>query len=194
MSAQPPHEVTQLLQAWQRGDKTALDRLIPIVYQELRRLAHRYMSRERAHNTLQTTVLVNEAYLRLAGVDRVNWKNRTHFFAISANVMRRILVEFARARGRHKRGGRALRVPFEDAAAIACEPDEDLVALDEALQALAAVEPRQAKVVELRFFGGMTEEETAEALQISTDTVLRDWKKAKLWLWREMTHVAGDDS
>lgn len=168
------------------GDGTALDRLIPVVYDELRRLAHCYMARERAHNTLQTTALIHEAYLRLVDAHQVDWKNRVHFFAVSANVMRRILVEFARARGRHKRGAGVRNVTFDDAAIIVPAPGEDLVALDDALEALAAIEPRQAKVVELRFFGGMTEEETAEMLGVSTDTVLRDWKKAKLWLWREM--------
>jgi RNA polymerase sigma factor (TIGR02999 family) len=186
--SQPPQEVTQPLHAWRRGDGTALDRLIPVVYDELRRLAHCYMARERARNTLQTTALIHEAWLRLVDAHQVDWKNRVHFFAISANVMRRILVEFARARGRHKRSAGARDVTFDDAAVIAPRRGEDLVALDDALQALAAIEPRQAKVVELRFFGGMTEEETAEMLRISTDTVLRDWKKAKLWLWREMKH------
>ena len=194
MIAQPPQEVTQLLHAWQRGDRTALDRLIPIVYHELRRLAHGYMARERANITLQTTALVHEAYFRLAGADRVDWKSRVHFFAISANVMRRILVEFARARGRRKRGSGVRKVALRDSAVISSEPNEDFVALDDALQALAAIEPRQAKVVGLRFFGGMTEEETAEALQVSSDTVLRDWKKAKLWLWREMTRGKETDS
>ena len=186
MISQPPQKVTQLLHAWRRGEGAALDRLVPIVYDELRRLAHCYMARERARNTLQTTALIHEAYLRLVDAHQVDWKNRVHFFAISANVMRRILVEFARARGRHKRGAGARNVTFDDVAVIAPGPGEDLVSVDEALEALAAIEPRQAKVVEMRFFGGMTEEETAEMLGVSTDTVLRDWKKAKLWLWREM--------
>jgi RNA polymerase sigma-70 factor (ECF subfamily) len=136
------------------GDGTALDRLVPIVYDELRRLAHCYMARERARNTLQTKALIHEAWLRLVDAHQVDWKKRVHFFAISANVMRRILVEFARARGRHKRGAGARNVMFDDAAVIAPGPGEDLVALDVALQALAAIEPRQAKVVELRYFGG----------------------------------------
>ena len=186
MISQPPQKVTQLLHAWRRGEGAALDRLVPIVYDELRRLAHCYMARERARNTLQTTALIHEAYLRLVDAHQVDWKNRVHFFAISSTVMRRILVEFARARGRHKRGAGARNVTFDDAAVIAPGPGEDLVSVDEALEALAAIEPRQAKVVEMRFFGGMTEEETAEMLGVSTDTVLRDWKKAKLWLWREM--------
>ena len=186
MISQPPQKVTQLLHAWRRGEGAALDRLVPIVYDELRRLAHCYMARERARNTLQTTALIHEAYLRLVDAQRVDWKNRVHFFAISANVMRRILVEFARARGRHNRGAGARNVTFDDVAVIAPGPGEDLVSVDEALEALAAIEPRQAQVVELRFFGGMTEEETAEMLGVSTDTVLRDWRKSKLWLWREM--------
>ena len=186
MISQPPQKVTQLLHAWRRGEGAALDRLVPIVYDELRRLAHCYMARERARNTLQTTALIHEAYLRLVDAHQVDWKNRVHFFAISSTVMRRILVEFARARGRHKRGAGARNVTFDDAAVIAPGPGEDLVSVDEALEALAAIEPRQAKVVEMRFFGGMTEEETAEMLGVSTDTVLRDWRKSKLWLWREM--------
>jgi RNA polymerase sigma factor (TIGR02999 family) len=168
------------------GDGTALDRLVPIVYDELRRLAHCYMARERARNTLQTTALIHEAWLRLVDAHQVDWKNRVHFFAISANVMRRILVEFARARGSKKRGGEVLKVPLDEGAVVSPQPGQDLVALDDALNRLAAVDPRKAKVVEARFFGGMTEEETAEALGISSDTVLRDWKSAKLWLWLEM--------
>jgi RNA polymerase sigma factor (TIGR02999 family) len=191
---QPPQEVTRLLQAWQRGDAVALDRLILVVYDELHRLAHCYMAREQASDTLQTTALVHEAYLRLVGAQQVEWKNRVHFFAISAGLMRRILVEFARARGRHKRGGNARKVALDEAAVISPEPGEDLIALDDALHALAAIDPRQARVVELRFFGGMTEEETADLLEISTDTVLRDWKKAKLWLWRELRHRQRNES
>jgi RNA polymerase sigma-70 factor (ECF subfamily) len=186
VTVQSPHEVTHLLQAWRRGDAAALDRLIPLVYDELHRLAHRYMAREWANDTLQTTALVHEAYLRLIDADQVEWKNRVHFFAISANLMRRILVEFARSRGSHKRGADVRKVPLDEAAILSPHPDENLLALDDALNALAAFDPRKAKVVELCFFGGMTEEETAEAMGISSDTVLRDWKSAKLWLYREM--------
>ncbi len=173
---------------WRRGDAAALDRLIPLVYDELHRLAHRYMAHEWANNTLQTTALVHEAYLRLMDANQVEWKNRVHFFAISANLMRRILVEFARSRGSQKRGGEVRKVPLNEAAILSPEPDENMLALDGALTALAEFDARKAKVVELRFFGGMTEEETAEALGISSDTVLRDWKSAKLWLYREMRH------
>jgi len=191
---QQPREVTQLLQAWRRGDAAAMDRLVPLVYDELHRLAHCYMARERADNSLQTTALVHEAYLRLVDAHQIDWQNRVHFFAISASLMRRILVEFARSRYALKRGGNVAKVTFDEAAVISPPPGEDLLRLDEALNALAAVDPRQAKVVELRFFGGLTEEETAEALQVSSDTVLRDWKKAKLWLWREMTDGKRNDS
>jgi RNA polymerase sigma factor (TIGR02999 family) len=187
-------EVTRLLQAWRRGDAAALDRLVPLVYDELHRLAHCYIVRERVDHSLQTTALVHEAYLRLVDAHQVDWKSRTHFFAISASLMRRILVEFARSRHTQKRGGEVGKVALDEAAAISPLPDGDLLRLDEALNALAAVDPRQAKVVELRFFGGLTEEETAEALQVSSDTVLRDWKKAKLWLWREMTHDRRNNS
>jgi len=165
----------------------ALDKLVPLVYDELHRLAHRYMAREWANDTLQTTALVHEAYLRLMDANEIEWKNRVHFFAISANVMRRILVEFARSRGSQKRGGDVRKVSLERAAILLPDPDEDLLALDSALTALAASDPRKAKVVELRFFGGCTEREAAEALGVSSDTVLRDWKSAKLWLYREMT-------
>jgi RNA polymerase sigma factor (TIGR02999 family) len=163
-----------------------LDELLPLVYEELRRLAHRYMAGERPDHTLQTTALVNEAYLRLIDVRQVRWENRAHFFAISAQLMRRILVEFARARGSGKRGGGVRKVSLDDALIGSPEPGQDLVALDDALTAMAAVDPRQSKVVELRFFGGLTVEETAEALHVSPQTVLRDWRLAKAWLRREM--------
>ena len=180
------HDVTRLLQAWRRGDSAALDRLVPLVYEELHRLAHCYMAREWANNTLQTTALIHEAYLRLVDANEIEWRNRVHFFAISANVMRRVLVEFARSRGTQKRGGGVRKNSLEETAILPAEPDENLVALDTALTALAAIDPRKAKVVELRFFGGFTEQEIAEALGISSDTVLRDWKSAKLWLYRDL--------
>jgi len=179
------HDVTQLLQNWCRGDQAALDKLVPLVYDELHRLAHIYMVRERPDHTLQTSALVNEAYLRLINADRVQWQDRTHFFAISANVMRRILVQFARSRGSRKRGGGA-QVEFDEALVPSPERDADLIALDEALTALAAIDPREAKVVELRFFGGMSVEETAEVLQLSGMTVKRDWNHAKAWLLQEL--------
>ena len=179
-------QVTQLLLAWGQGERAALDKLLPLVYEELRRLAHRYMAGERADHTLQTTALVNEAYLRLIDIKQVQWENRAHFFALSAQLMRRILVEFARARGSGKRGGGVQKVSLDEALIGSPEPGQDLVALDDALTAMAAVDPRQSKVVELRFFGGLTVEETAEALHVSTQTVLRDWRLAKAWLRREM--------
>jgi RNA polymerase sigma-70 factor (ECF subfamily) len=178
--------VTELLQAWSRGDATALDRLVPLVYQELRRLAHRYLRRERADHTLQTTALVNEAYLRLVDSRRVRWQDRAHFLAVSAQLMRRILVDFARGRNYQKRGGGWQRVPVDEALGIGHTADVDLVALDDALETLAAIDSRKSRVVELRFFGGLTAEETAEVLKVSADTVLRDWQFAKSWLAREL--------
>jgi RNA polymerase sigma factor (TIGR02999 family) len=178
--------VTQLLQNWCRGDQTALDKLVPLVYDELHRLAHIYVVRERPGHTLQTSALVNEAYLRLINADRVQWQDRNHFFAISANVMRRILVQFARSRGSRKRGGGAGQVELDEALIPSPERDADLIALDDALTALAAIDPREAKVVELRFFGGMSVEETAEVLQLSGMTVKRDWNHARAWLLQEL--------
>lgn len=188
MSGNHPQEVTQLLHAWRQGDAGALDKLMPLVYAELHRLAHIYMSRERSGRTLQTTAVVNEAYLRLLDAQQVDWKDRTHFFAISSNLMRRILVEFARARGRHKRGGDARKVDFDEALVLSPKRGADLVALDDALNELAAMDERKAKVIELRFFGGLSVEETADMLQVSVDTVMRDWRLAKVWLWRHMKH------
>jgi RNA polymerase sigma factor (TIGR02999 family) len=178
-----------LLKNWRDGDQAALDRLIPLVERELHRLAHRYMVRERVGVTLQTTALVNEAYLRLIDVHEVDWKDRVHFFFISANLMRRILVEFARARGSKKRGGQACKVQFDDALIPSRGRDADLVGVDEALEQLASFDARAAKVVELRFFGGLSVEETAEALGISDKTVMRDWQLAKVWLLRELKKV-----
>jgi RNA polymerase sigma factor (TIGR02999 family) len=188
MSERSPNEVTQLLQAWSRGDETALDRLMPLVYDELRRLAHHYMTRENAGHILQTTALVNEAYLRLIDANTVNWQDRAHFFAISAKLMRRILVQFARSRNSQKRGGGLSHVSLDKAALVSSEQDADLIELDEALTSLAAIDQRKAKVVELRFFGGLNLEETGEVLGVSPDTVWRDWDLAKSWLYREMRH------
>ncbi|MGH9941887.1 MAG: sigma-70 family RNA polymerase sigma factor [Pyrinomonadaceae bacterium] len=188
-----PHEVTQLLLAWNQGDEAALDKLIPLVSEELRRLARHYMSGERAGHLLQTTALVNEAYLRLVDSSRVRWQNRAHFFAVSAQLMRRILVDLARSRQRLKRGGEALQVSLAEAMIVPQERGTDLVALDEALGALAVLDERKAQVVELRFFGGLSVEETAEALQVSADTVMRDWKTAKVWLLRELSNVTPGD-
>jgi RNA polymerase sigma factor (TIGR02999 family) len=182
--AQP--DVTALLLAWSEGDSSALDQLAPLVYQELRRLARHYMGQERPGHTLQATALVNEAYLRLVDLNRMRWQNRAHFFAVSAQMMRRILVEFARHRHRDKRGGDAPRVSLDEALEVSAEKGTDLVALDDALCTLAAMDPRLGQVVELRFFGGLSVEETAEVLKVSAETVMRDWKTAKAWLLREM--------
>ncbi len=188
MSADP----TALLLAWGQGDQGALNQLIPHVHQELRRLAHRYMARERTGHTLQTTALVDEAYLRLVDCRRVCWQDRAHFFAVSANLMRRILVHYARLRRFQKRGGGARPVAFKED--LDCSPQRraDLVALDDSLGALAAIDLRKSKVVELKFFGGLKTEEIAEVLQVSPQTVLRDWKLAKSWLVREMKKGIGD--
>lgn len=186
MSQPTTQEITRLLLAWSAGDKSALDELMPIVYAELRRLARGFMRRQPSDHTLQTTALVNEAYLRLIDSSRVNWQNRTHFFAISAQLMRRILVDFARARGSLKRGGEAQKVELDEALAIPLEPKTDLVALDDALKILAEMNPRQSQVVELRYFGGLSEEEIADHLEISVRTVRRDWSVARAWLYREL--------
>jgi RNA polymerase sigma factor (TIGR02999 family) len=185
----PPQstEVTGLLKAWTGGDQAALERLTGHVYDELRRIARHYMRNERAGNTLQTTALVNEVYLRLVDVKNVDWQQRAQFFAIAAQMMRRILVDAARARGSEKRGGRAIKVDVDEAPVPSPERDSSLVALDEALEAFSKLAPRQTKVVELRYFGGLSEEETAEVLKISTRTVRRDWDFAKSWLMRELS-------
>jgi RNA polymerase sigma-70 factor (ECF subfamily) len=188
VTRQSPREVTQLLQAWCSGDQTALEKLMPLVYDELHRLAHHYMLHERIGHTLQTTALVNEAYLKLIDAANVGWQNRAHFFAISANLMRRILVDFARTRGYRKRGGNIRKVELNEALVPSPERSVDFVALDSALSSLAAFDPRQAKLVELRFFGGLSVEEAAEVLGVSPRTVKREWAVAKVWLLREMRH------
>ena len=180
------HQVTYLLRAWGEGEQGALDELVPLVYQEMHRLAQVYMSRERSSHTLQTTALVNEAYLRLVDTTQASWQNRAHFFAICANVMRRILVEWARSRQALKRGGAAAPLELVESLVVAEGPGRDLVALDDALKDLSALDARKGKVVELRFFGGLSVEETAEALKVSCETVMRDWKFAKSWLRREL--------
>jgi len=181
-----PPEITQLLHAWRGGDELALQRLTPIVYQELHRMAQRSMSRERDGHTLQATALINEVYLRLVNVKEVPWQDRAHFFAVSAQLMRRILIDFARSHAYQKRGGGVRHVPLEEAFVISPEPAVDIVALEQALTRLAETDARKSKVVELRFFGGMTVGETAEVLQISPETVMRDWSVAKSWLLREL--------
>ena len=177
--------ISQLLADWANRDAAAREQLVPIVYEELRRLAHHYMRGERTGHTLQTTALVNEVYLRLAGIDGLQWRDRAHFFAMAATLMRRVLVDYARQRGREKRGA-GVSVTSLDDHAVAPQPAVDIIALDEALERLGAVDPQQGRVVELRFFGGLSVEETAEALGISPATVKRDWATAKLWLYNEL--------
>ena len=189
MAGPPSREVTELLLAWTQGQQTALEKLVPLVHAELRRIARRYMYRERPGHTLQTTALVNEAYLRLVDARQVRWQNRAHFFAVSAQLMRRILVDFARSKHYLKRGGGAQKLTFDEAVMRSPEQGEDLVALDYALTALAVIDERKSRVVELRFFGGLSVEETAEVLKISPDSVMRDWRLAKAWLAREMTET-----
>jgi len=184
-------EVSGLLRAWSDGDRSALDRLTPIVYDELHRLASRYMRGERSGHSLQTTALVNEAYMRLVDYRSMQWQNRAHFFAVSSQLMRRILVEHAR-RHNLKRGGGVPHVSLEDTAEVGGDRAADLVALDDALDALARVDPRKVQVVEMRFFAGLSVEETAEVLKISSVTVMRDWSTAKAWLYRELTGGATD--
>ena len=183
----PCHQITDLLLAWGNGDRAALDELLPIIHQELRRLARLQMRGERPNHTLQTTALVNEAFLRLVELRRIGWQDRTHFLAISARLMRRILVDHARSRGYEKRGGGAAAVALDDAVVAATEPGTNFVALDDALQDLARLDARKSRVVELRFFGGLSVAETADALDISPETVMRDWRFAKVWLLRQIS-------
>jgi RNA polymerase sigma factor (TIGR02999 family) len=178
--------VTAILRAWSDGDQRALDRLTPIIYDELRRLARRYMRQERPDHSLQTTALVNEAYMRLVDYKRMQWQDRAHFFAVSAQLMRRILVDHAR-RHNLKRGGAVPHVSLDDAVSVSSEAPDDLVALDDALTALGQLDPRKARVVEMRFFGGLSVEETAAVLNVSPVTVMRDWSSARAWLYRELT-------
>jgi RNA polymerase sigma factor (TIGR02999 family) len=184
--APAPGTVTELLRAWGNGDDGALAQLAPLVEAELRRLARRYMAHERRGHTLQTTALVNELFLRLTGARRVDWQDRAHFLGISARLMRRVLVDHARSRGYRKRGGGAERVTLHEHLATSPPPTLDVIALDRALDALAAIDARKSRVIELRFFGGLSVEETADVLKVSTDTVKRDWRLAKLWLLREL--------
>jgi RNA polymerase sigma factor (TIGR02999 family) len=184
-------DISELLHAWSGGDQNALERLTPIVYRELHRLARRFMERERAGHSLQTTALVNEAYMRLVDYKRIEWQDRAHFFAISAQLMRRILVEHAR-RHNLKRGGGVQHVSLEEAAVVGGDRAADLVALDDAMNALARLDPRKVRVVEMRFFGGLSVEETAEVLKVSPVTVMRDWSTAKAWLYRELTGGTAD--
>ena len=186
MTTHATHDVTGLLQAWGRGDEDALAKLVPLVYRELRQAARRYMAGERSGHLLQTTALVNETYLRLVGVRKVSWQNRAHFLAICAQLMRRILTDLARSRRYKKRSGKVNRVSFSEALLIAPQSDTDFAALDAAMKKLAAVDERKSRVVEMRFFGGLNVQESAEVLKVSQDTVMRDWKMAKVWLLREL--------
>ncbi|MFZ0426952.1 MAG: sigma-70 family RNA polymerase sigma factor [Acidobacteriota bacterium] len=193
MSGPSAREITRILKDWTAGDASALERLTPLVLEELHRLARRYMVGEQNALTLETAVLVNEAFLRLIDVKRVDWRDRAHFFAMSATLMRQILVDFARTRRRQKRGGGAIRIPVQVLGDISREPPTDLVALDDALKSLARLDPRQSRVVELRYFGGLSVEETAAVLHVSQGTVHRDWRLARAWLFRELAS-APDDS
>jgi len=185
-----PDNLTDLLREWRDGDKAALDKLTPLVYDELRRIAHRYVRRERNGHTLDTTALVNEAYLRLAGQKKIDWQNRSHFFAFTAQVMRHILIDHARRRHYVKHGGNVQRVSLAEAEAMSQERARELVAMDEALDELAEFDPRKSRVVELRYFGGLDLAETAEVLEVSIMTVRRDWRAAKAWLYRRMKDEA----
>jgi len=189
MTASSPQSVTQLLKAWGNGEQQALDQLIPLVYTELHRLAHRYMGRERSAHTLQPTALVHEAYERLIDLKNVSWQNRAHFFGVSARLMRYILVQFARERQAAKRGGHVVQVSLSDAANVGTRHNPDLVALDDALTELEKLDPRQARTVELRFFGGLSLEEAAEVLCVSVSTVRRDWRMAQAWLHQQLSAI-----
>lgn len=183
----PPNEISQLLDEWSHGNQSALDKLYPLVYDELRRMAHRYMSRERKGHTLQTTALINEAYLRLVEQKHVHWANRAHFFGISAQIMRRILIDHARRYEYSKRGGGTQRVSLDEVAIVAKHKGKELLALDEALTRLGEMDARRGQVVELRFFGGLNNDEIAAVLKISANTVTRDWNLARAWLYRELS-------
>src|SRR5258705_4882341 len=191
MEPEPSVDVTGLLRAWASGYRSALDQLTPVIYAELRRRAHNYMRNERPGRTLQTTALVHEAWMRLVDVSGVNWKDRAHFFAIAAQSMRHILVDGARSRQREKRGGSAQRVDLDRISDFSPGRDQELVAIDDAMKALAAIDERKAKAIELRFFGGLSVSETAEVLKVSEDTVLRDWRLAKSWLLRQISRPLG---
>jgi RNA polymerase sigma factor (TIGR02999 family) len=187
MALRSSHEITQLLKAWTAGDEQALEKLTPVVYQELHRVARRCMAGQRPGHPFQTTDLVNEAYLRLVNCAQLNWQHRAHFFAMSAQLMRRILIDLARSRGYQKRGGGVGPLSLDEAPTVGIEPDKNLVALDDALKELAAIDSRKSKVVELRFFGGLSIKETSEVLKVSVETVVRDWRLAKIWLVRELS-------
>jgi RNA polymerase sigma factor (TIGR02999 family) len=191
MDSPAPSEVTQLLIAWSDGDQAARERLMSVVYEELHRLARRYMRNESPGHTLQTSALVNEAFIRLVDQRNVHWQNRSHFFGIAAQMMRRILVDYARGRNFAKRGGGALKLSLEEELFVSDERSAEVVAVHEALEGLARIDPRQAQIVELKFFGGLSNEETAAVLTVSPGTVARDWTMAKAWLRREISSAAG---
>jgi len=191
MAAASKKPITELLVAWSKGDQAALDKLTPLVYDELHRLAHRYMGQERPGHMLQTSALVNEAYVRLIDWKNVRWQNRAHFFGVSAQLMRRILVDFARSRAYAKRGGAARQITLDEAAGVPAQSGADLVALDQALNDLARLDERQSRVVEMRFFGGLKLEEIAEVLKVSVGTVRRDWSMARAWLHKELSRATG---
>jgi RNA polymerase sigma factor (TIGR02999 family) len=193
MNDRADHNVTELLIAWSGGNEAALEKLVPLVYQELHRTAHRYMVRERSGHTLQTTALINEVYTRLVDLQGMSWQNRNHFFGICANLMRRVLTDFARSRRFHKRGGNAIHVAFDEAMFGGLERAAGIVALDDALTALAAIDGRKSRVVELRFFGGLSVDETTQVLNVSPETVMRDWRLAKVWLFRELSEGDSDE-
>jgi RNA polymerase sigma factor (TIGR02999 family) len=184
-----PHQVTRLLQEWSEGDETALEQLMPLVHDELHRLAHQHMRREGPGHILQTSALINEAYVRLVDQPEIQWKNRNHFFGIAARLMRRILVDDARKRNAAKRGGSLIQVPLDEATSLADEQSANVAALDAALKMLETIDARQGQIVELRFFGGLSIEETAELLKVSPGTVMRDWTFARAWLRNEMTRA-----
>ena len=188
------HEITQLLRAWSGGDEKALEKLMPLVFEDLHRAAHRYMAQERPGHLLQTTALVNEVYFRLVDFRKMTWQDRAHFFAVCGRLMRRVLTDFARSRGYLKRGGDSPHVALNEALVVSREPPVDLTALDDGMKALAAFDPRKSQVVELRFFGGLSVEETAEVLKVSPETVKRDWGLARVWLLREMSGERGHGS
>jgi RNA polymerase sigma factor (TIGR02999 family) len=188
------NDITGLLLDWGGGDKAALDKLVPLVYKELRRMAHQYMRRERAGNTLQTSALINEAYIRLVDYNRMRWQDRAHFYAVAAQAMRRILVERARSRSRHKRGGGAQQVSLEEAVNVVADRADSIIALDQALTDLFAISPRKGQVVELRYFGGLDIDETAEVLGISSPTVQREWRAAKAFLYKAISEGKGDEA
>jgi RNA polymerase sigma-70 factor (ECF subfamily) len=191
MTRPAPEEVSQLLKDWSNGDQAALDKVMPIVYQELRRLAHHYMRRERPDHTLQTTALVNEAYMRLANYKKMRWQSRAHFFAVAAQVMRRVLVEQARSRNFAKRGAGAEKISLDETAVVSAGRSAEVIAVDDALTELESWDPRKGKIVELRFFGGLSIEETAEVLKVSPTTVQREWRSAKAWLYKAISEGDG---